>query len=391
MSRPVICVVTGSRADYGLLQGVLSLLAREESVELQLVVTGMHLASEHGSTWRQIEADGYTITDRIETLLTSDTPAGVSKAMALGIIGFADLFSRNRPAWVVVLGDRFEIYAAALAAFNARLRIAHIAGGDVTGGALDDGYRHGITKLAHLHLVSHEQARLRVIQLGEAPANVLNVGHPGIDTVRTTPLLSRQELESLLNCTLQPVNLLVTFHPPTLSEMGAGSELDALLEALSALDPQTGLFFTGSNSDAQGRQLRAGIEAFVENRPYSWSFVSLGSRKYLSLVQAVDAVVGNSSSGLLEVPSLGKATVDVGSRQQGRFRGNSVIHCEANAPAITAAIHQALSMERSGIANPYGDGHSSERIVDALLARLSTAHAGPKFFYEVKPHASHNV
>ena len=391
MTRPVICVVTSSRADYGLLHGILNLLSREETVELQLVVTGMHLAPEQGSTWRQIEADGFTITDRIETLLTSDTPAGISKAMALGMIGFADLFARCRPDWVVVLGDRFEIYAAAIAAFNARLRIAHIAGGDVTGGALDDGYRHGISKLAQLHLVSHEQARLRVIQLGEAPASVLNVGHPGIDTVRTTTLLSRQELEYQLNCKLQPVNLLVTFHPPTLSETGAESELEALLEALSGLDPQTGLYFTGSNSDTQGRQLRARIETFVRNRPYSWSYVSLGSRLYLSLVQAVNAVVGNSSSGLLEVPSLGKATVNVGVRQQGRFRGNSVIHCEASAPAITAAIRQALMMDRSGIINPYGDGHSSERIVAALLARLSAAPAGPKFFFEVKPHASHDV
>ncbi|MFS0724039.1 UDP-N-acetylglucosamine 2-epimerase [Paenibacillus sp. 1P07SE] len=383
VAKPAICVVTGSRADYGLLYGLLHILQREEAVELQVAVTGMHLAPEFGNSWRQIEADGFPIAARIETLLASDTAAGTSKAMALGLAGFADALARLRPDWVVVLGDRFEILAAALAAYNARIRLAHIAGGDVTGGALDDGYRHSITKLAQLHLVSHEAARRRVIQLGESPAAVLTVGHPGIDAVRSCRLLSRQEIEESLGCALQPVNLLVTYHPATLSEEGAERELQELLEALQRLDEGIGLLFTGANADAQGRRMAAMIDAFVRSRPRSWSYVSLGTRMYLSLVQAVDAVVGNSSSGLLEVPSLRRPTVDIGCRQQGRYRGDSVLHCEARAGMIAAAIHQALRMDRSSIVNPYGDGNSSERIAAALLARLSLEAAGPKLFHEV--------
>ncbi|GBF75156.1 UDP-N-acetylglucosamine 2-epimerase (hydrolyzing) [Paenibacillus sp. 598K] len=384
MHKPAICVVTGSRADYGLLRGLLHLLQCEASIDLQLAVTGMHWATEYGSTWREIEADGFPIAARIETLLASDTAVGTSKSMALGIAGFADAFARLTPDWVVVLGDRYETLAAALAAYNARIRIAHIAGGDISGGALDDGYRHSISKLAQLHFVSHEQARRRLLQLGEAPETVQLVGHPGIDAVRDCRLLGRQELEACLGCVLQPVSLLVTYHPATLSEEGALAELSALLTALDGLDEAVGLYFTGANADAQGREADAAIRDFVQRRPHARSFVTLGTRLYLSLAQAVDAVVGNSSSGLLEVPSLRTPTVDIGARQRGRFRGDSVIHSEAEPTAIQSAIHRALRMERSSIVNPYGDGRSSKRIAAALLARLPAEPAGSKSFYEVQ-------
>ncbi|MDC8758887.1 UDP-N-acetylglucosamine 2-epimerase [Janthinobacterium fluminis] len=367
MSAPrKIAVVTGSRAEYGLLYWVLHDLRAAPDVELQLIVTGMHLAPEFGLTVREIENDGFPIARRVEMLLSSDTPGGIAKSMALGLIGIADAFEQLRPDLVLVLGDRFEILAAAQAAMLHNIPLAHIAGGDTTEGAFDESIRHAISKMAHLHLVTNELSARRVRQLGEDPQAVHVVGNPGLDHLRRRPLLEAAALAEALGAPLGRRNLLITFHPVTLEPSQGVAQQAELLAALADLPADTALWFTRPNADTGGRALAAALDLWAAQRPNARVFASLGQLRYLSLMAQADAVLGNSSSGLYEAPSFKVPTVDIGDRQRGRSAAASVLHCEAERGAIAAALGKALALDCSAVLNPYGDGASSARIVAAL-------------------------
>ncbi|ATG91744.1 UDP-N-acetylglucosamine 2-epimerase [Methylomonas koyamae] len=365
-----ICVVTGSRAEYGLLYWLMKEIAGDPELALQLIATGMHLSPEFGLTWRQIEADGFTINRKVEMLLSSDTPVGISKAMGLGLIGFADALAELQPDIVVVLGDRFEIFAAAQAAMNLRIPLAHIHGGELSEGAVDDAIRHALTKLSHLHFTAAEVYRQRVIQLGEQPERVFNVGAPGLDQIVRLPLLPRTELEAAIGFKLAERNLLVTFHPATLEHASAAEQFDQLLLALDEY-PEVNIIFTYSNADADGRVIAESIEGYRQRWPERVAaFVSLGSLRYLSAMRHVDAVVGNSSSGLLEAPAFKIPTVNIGDRQRGRLCAASVLHCPPRADAIKTALEQVWSGELApvlaNLQHPYGSGGASAAIKQVL-------------------------
>jgi UDP-hydrolysing UDP-N-acetyl-D-glucosamine 2-epimerase len=381
--------VTGTRAEYGLLKGVIEGVRDADGLTLQLVVTGMHLSPEFGLTYREIERDGFAIDERIEILLSSDTPIGMSKAIGLGLIGFADTFARLRPDVVVLLGDRFEILAAAAAALIASIPIAHIHGGESTEGAFDEAIRHAVTKMAHLHFVAAAPYRDRVIQLGEAPERVFLVGGLGIDAIHRLDLLDRDKLEKALGFMLGEHNLLITFHPPTLERDQATQQMQALLDALDSLATETRLIFTMPNADAGGRELKAMVDSFVESRPNARAFTSLGQHLYLSCMRHMDAVVGNSSSGLLEAPALGIGTINIGDRQTGRLKASSVVDCAPQREAIATALkHLFLAnfqAEQARKDNPYGNGGASEAIV-AVLASHSLNGLLKKRFYDIEFH-----
>lgn len=366
--RRRICVVTGSRAEYGLLQPILSALRDDPRFELRLIVTGMHLSPEFGNTVSVIESDGFDVGEKIESLVSGDTPAAIAKSIGVGVIGFADALKRLQPEWLLVLGDRFEIFAAAQAALVMTIPIAHIAGGDTTEGAFDEAIRHGISKMAQLHFATNEQAAQRLRQLGEDPATIHVVGSPGIDVIRQMKLLDRAALEADLGLRLRSRNLLVTHHPVTLDPQGSVAELAALLDALDSFGPDMGLLFTRPNADPGGRRFAQILDDWVASRPNARVFTSLGQRHYLSMLKEVDAVVGNSSSGLYEAPSLHTPTTNIGDRQRGRLAAESVIHCKPQASAIRGAIETAMQLDVSSVKNPYGDGHAVPRIVETIAA-----------------------
>ncbi len=383
MAKRRICVVTGSRAEYGLLSGVMRGLQQEEDLELQVLVTGMHLSPEFGMTWQIIEKDGFPIDAKVEMLLSSDSPVGIAKSVGLGTMGCAEAFERLRPDLLVVLGDRFEILAAAQAALVARIPIAHIAGGDTTEGAFDEAIRHSVTKMSHLHLVTNEDAARRVRQLGEDPAHVHVVGSPGIDNIRSMTRLSKSELASDLGFTFREKNLLVTFHPVTLETFSAMQQFQELLDALESMGEEVGVIFTKPNADTDGRVIIRMTDDYVASHPNARAYTSLGQLRYLSLMAQVDVVVGNSSSGLYEAPSLGKPTVNIGDRQKGRLQATSVLNCRAAADEIVAAIREAFTRDCSGTVNPYGDGYSSERIVKLIKEMNDPQALLKKHFHEV--------
>jgi len=363
-----ICVVTGSRAEYGLLYWVLRDLQAEASIELQLVVTGMHLAPEFGLTVRQIEQDGFPIARRVEMLLSSDTPGGVAKSIGMGVIGMSDAFEQLQPNVVLVLGDRFEILAAAQACLMHGIPLAHIAGGDVTEGAFDESIRHAITKMAHVHFVTNDLSARRVRQLGEDPCRIHCVGSPGLDHLRRLPLLDRAGLEEALGAPLAARNLLVTFHAATLEAGQSEGQFTELLAALDRLDGDIAIWFTHPNADPGGRALMGLLDEWVAARSKrAHVYTSLGQLRYLSLMSQMSAVVGNSSSGLHEAPSFGVPTVDIGTRQRGRLAAASVLHCAPERAAIGEAISRAMALDCKGMMNPYGDGRSAQRIVAALI------------------------
>jgi UDP-N-acetylglucosamine 2-epimerase (non-hydrolysing)/GDP/UDP-N,N'-diacetylbacillosamine 2-epimerase (hydrolysing) len=380
-----ICVVTGSRADYGLLYWILRDLRDSAEVDLQLIATGMHLAPEFGLTYRVLEQDGFRIDARVEMLVSSDTPSGVAKSIGLGVIGFCDAYERLLPDIVVLLGDRFEIFAAAQAALISIIPIAHIAGGDTTEGAYDEAMRHSITKMSHVHFVTNVAAARRVCQLGEDPAHVHNFGSPGIDYVRRLKLLTRSELERDLGIAFRTRNLLVTFHPVTLSPGESDKHLNSLFSALDQLGEDVGLFFTHPNADTGGRRLMQMIDEYVAKRKNAKAFTSLGQLRYLSMMAQVDVVVGNSSSALYEAPSMRKPSVNIGDRQRGRLMADSVISCDADSESVVGAIQSAFEYDCSGTVNPYGDGHASERIAAVLKALPDPAALLKKRFYAYEP------
>jgi GDP/UDP-N,N'-diacetylbacillosamine 2-epimerase (hydrolysing) len=368
-ARRKICVVTGTRAEYGLLRWVMQGIQDSDVLDLQLIVTGMHLSPEFGLTVQEIEADGFLIDRKVEMLLSSDTPVGITKSMGLAMIGFADALSELQPNLLLVLGDRFETFAAASAALIARIPIAHCHGGELTEGAFDDALRHSITKMAQLHFVAAEEYRQRVIQLGEHPDRVFLVGGLGVDAIKRTKLLSREELEAVLDFKLGPRNLLITFHPVTLEHNTSAQQMGELLAALNELE-DTHLIFTMPNADTNGRVLIRMIQDFCTTRPHAKAFNSLGQLRYFSCIHHCDGVVGNSSSGLAEVPSFKKGTVNIGDRQKGRLRASSVIDCEPKREAISESLRHLLALQiHTGLAdytNPYGDGGAGKRIVGEL-------------------------
>jgi UDP-N-acetylglucosamine 2-epimerase (non-hydrolysing)/GDP/UDP-N,N'-diacetylbacillosamine 2-epimerase (hydrolysing) len=360
-----ICAVTGSRADWGLLSPPLALLRADKAFALDLVVTGQHLVPAEGNTAQEIEREGFAISARVDMLLASDTPVAVAKSMGLAVAGFADAFARLAPDLVFVLGDRYEILAAVEAAVVARLPVAHLCGGDITEGAMDDAIRHAITKLSHLHFVTNEAAAQRLRQLGEDPDRVHCVGSPGLDRIRQTKLLDRAAFFQRIGLAPRAANLLVTFHPETLNTDTLGQCLEMLV-ALHELGPESGLIFTGSNADPGGRGVDRLVGEFVATHDNACAHASLGAELYFSALRHARAVVGNSSSGLYEAPSFKIPTVNIGDRQRGRLRAASVIDCAAERRAIEAAIRRALTLDCTGVVNPYGDGHASERIVAVL-------------------------
>jgi GDP/UDP-N,N'-diacetylbacillosamine 2-epimerase (hydrolysing) len=365
-----ICVITGTRAEYGLLYWTIKLLSDDPLINLQICVTGMHLSPEFGLTYKQIQEDGFEISAKIETLLSSDSSIGISKSIGLGVIGFAEAFDKLKPDIILILGDRFEIFAAAAAAMISRIPIAHCHGGEATEGLIDESIRHSITKMSHLHFTSTDEYRNRVIQLGEAPNRVFNVGALGIENINKLKLLKFKEFEQSINFKLGKVNFLVTFHPVTLEHSSAEIQFRALLNVLGRFKG-IHIIFTKPNADNNGRIIINMIDEFVyNNTETSISFISLGQLRYLSAIKHVDLVIGNSSSGLLEVPSFKKATINIGDRQRGRIKALSVIDCEADEQSILNAIEKALATEFQKqlitLENPYGKNNSSEMIVDLL-------------------------
>lgn len=361
-----ICVVTGSRAEYGLLYWVMRDMKDDPEIELQLAVTGTHLSAAHGGTVQIIEQDNFTVNKRVELDLSHDNDIDIACAVGTGVGGFAEAFEELRPELILVLGDRYEIFAAVTAAMFLKVPVAHIAGGDVTEGAYDDAMRHSITKMSHIHFVTSEEAGRRVRQLGEDPDHVHVVGSPGLDHLRRATLLSKGEVEARLGLDLSGTSLLITFHPATLDETSPGEQFLELLKALEELPDEWTLIFTRPNADAGGHEIDALIDPFVASRPNAGVFTSLGQQLYLSTMALVSAVVGNSSSGLYEAPSFKKATVNIGDRQEGRLKAASVIDRPPERTAILAAIRSAVEMDCSKAVNPYGDGRSSARIIKVL-------------------------
>jgi UDP-hydrolysing UDP-N-acetyl-D-glucosamine 2-epimerase len=363
-----ICAVSGSRADYGLLLPVLRAIRDHPALKLQLAVTGSHLEPRFGHTVDAILDDGFEVDAAVPLGLESDDVLTVTRALGQAVSGFAEALQRLQPDLLLVLGDRYEILGAVQAALIARIPVAHIAGGDLTEGAFDDAIRHAITKLSHLHFVTSEAAAHRVRQLGEADARVFVTGSPGIDQLLATPKLARDQLERRLGLALRPRNLAITFHPTTLDSEDALAQLEQLLQALADLGDGAGLVFTGANADPRGQAVNARIRAFVAEHANAVQHDSLGQQGYYSLLAVADAVVGNSSSGLYEAPSLHTPTVNIGDRQAGRLRADSVIDCAPQRDAIAAAIAQAFTMNCRDVVNPYGDGHATERILAVLAS-----------------------
>jgi GDP/UDP-N,N'-diacetylbacillosamine 2-epimerase (hydrolysing) len=368
MSRK-ICVVTGSRAEYGLLRWVMESIREAPGLELQIVATGMHLSPEFGLTYREIEKDGFVIHRKVEMLLSSDSSTGVAKSMGLGLIGFSEALQQLQPDLMLVLGDRFEIFSAVAAAMIARIPVAHLHGGEASEGSFDEAIRHSITKMSQLHFVAAEEYRKRVIQLGEDPERVFLVGGLGVDSIKRLTLLDRSTLEASLAFELGRRSLLVTFHPVTLENATSVQQMAELLAALETLE-DTHLIFTMPNADTDGRVLFDMVERFVADHANARAYTSLGQLRYLSCIRHVDGVVGNSSSGLTEVPSFGKGTINIGDRQRGRLKSESVIDCAPDRQSIIAALRRLYSPDFQArlptLRNPYGEGGASEKIMQVL-------------------------
>lgn len=384
MTRRRVAVFTGTRAEYGLMLPLMRAIQASELLSLQLIVSGMHLSPEFGNTWQRIAADGFDIDAKVEMLLSSDTPVGVVKSIGVGLLGLADALERLRPDLLVVLGDRFEALAVAQAALILRVPIAHLHGGEITEGAYDDSIRHAITKMAHLHFTSTETYRQRVIRMGEGPDTVFNVGAIGIDSLKREAPIDLEALNSEFGFELRPPYFLVTYHPATAADEDPVGSFSALTDALDCYSDHQ-VLITHPNADNGGRAITARIEDYARRqRGRVHSVISLGQRGYAGAMAHAAAVIGNSSSGIIESPSFGVPTVNIGARQAGRVSAESVLHCAADTQSIAQAIRTALSAEfvehcRS-VVNPYGAGDTTARIVKGL--ENWTFAATPKKFYD---------
>lgn len=381
-----VAVFTGTRAEYGLLYWLMKDIQASERLMLQVIVSGMHLSPEFGETWKQVQADGFSIDAKVEMLLSSDTPVGVVKSMGLGTIGFADALERLKPDLLVVLGDRFEALAVVQAALIMRIPVAHLHGGELSEGAYDDAIRHAITKMASLHFTAAEPYRQRVIQMGEVPETVFNVGAIGLDHLQRNAPMSQACLSESLGFNLRERYFLVTYHPVTLAEEDPEASFRAILDALDRF-PDHQVILTYPNADNGGRALIPLLEDYARREPERVIAVpSLGFRRYLSALSRTAAMIGNSSSGIIEAPSFGIPTVNIGSRQLGRLAANSVLHCAPDTDEIYQAIATAVSADFSArcrnVPNPYGRGNASEQII-----RIIESHSGPfyKHFHDLEP------
>lgn len=382
-----IAVVTGSRADYGLLMPLLKLIKMNGDMALQLFVTGMHLSPEFGLTYRTIIEDGFEITDQIEMLLSCDTDSGITKSLGLGIVGFSDAFRRNRPDLLILLGDRFETFAAAQAAYFAKIPIAHLHGGELTEGVIDEGIRHAITKMSHFHFTATATYRNRVIQLGESPERVFNVGAIGIDNIKNLKLMTRNELQEDLDFKFLKRMVMVTYHPVTMEEQTAEAQFSELLAALDHFKDTT-VIFTKANADMGGRIINQMMDRYAEENPERVRvYTSLGSKRYLSAVNLADAVIGNSSSGIIEVPSLNVPTINIGDRQKGRVKPTSVIDCSNCEADIVFAIEHSFGQDFRALCksslNPYGQGGTAQKILTELQRILSCDIDMKKVFFDL--------
>ena len=362
-----ICVVTGSRAEYGLLSGLMRAIKEDSELELQVIATNMHLSPEFGLTYRNIEEDGFFINKKVEMLLSSDTANATAKSVGLGFIGFADAYEDLKPDMIVVLGDRYEIISAVSTALFYKIPVAHLHGGEITEGAYDDCIRHSITKMSHLHFTSTEEYRQRVIQSGEEPNRVFNVGALGIENIKKVPLMSKEELETTLNgFSFGDKALLVTYHPVTLGDSAAEEQIKNLLAALDEY-PEYKVIFTLPNSDTDGRVIIKLINEYVaKHSDRAVAHPSLGLRRYLSALQFVKAVVGNSSSGIIEVPSFGIPTLNIGDRQRGRLAAESVVNCGTSKEDILAGLEKIVNVEPKDIHNPYEGKNTTADILQVL-------------------------
>jgi UDP-hydrolysing UDP-N-acetyl-D-glucosamine 2-epimerase len=380
-----IGVVTVGRSDYGIYLPVLRKITSEPGLELNLFVTGTHLAPAFGMTISQIEADGFVITEQFEMLVDSDTPQAIAQSIGQGVIGFSQAFARNAPDILVVLGDRFEMYAAALAALPFKIMVAHVHGGELTYGAIDDSLRHSMTKLSHLHFVSTEEYARRVEQLGEEPWRVTVSGAPGLDNLNSVELFTAHEIEARYDIRLSPPPLLVTFHPVTLEFEQAEWQIVELLAALE--QSRLPVLFTMPNADTGNMIIRQKIQDYAHTHSSTWALDNLGTAGYFSLMKFAAAMVGNSSSGIIEAPSFGLPVVNIGTRQAGRVRARNVLDVGYSSREILGGIQHAVSpgfrMSLNDLKNPYGDGHASEKIVQRLAGEPLTQSLLMKKFYDL--------
>lgn len=381
-----ICVVTGTRAEFGLLYWFMKEIESDKDLELQIIVTGMHLSPEFGLTYKEIEKD-FLIDKKIEMLLSSDTHVGISKSMGLAQISFSEAYEELKPDIIAVLGDRYEIFSAVSAAMIARVPVAHFHGGEATEGLIDEPIRHSVTKMSHLHFAATDEYRNRIIQLGENPSRVFNVGGLGIENIKRLDLLDKKSFEDSIDFKLNKKNLLVTFHPVTLENSTAKEQFSELLESLDELE-NTHIIFTKANSDIDGRIINGMIDEYVyKNSHKSVGFTSLGQLRYLSALKFVDAAVGNSSSGLIEVPSFKIGTINIGDRQKGRIKAQSVIDCKPLKNSIKESLAKLYSKKfqylLEATENPYGDGKSSKKILKKIKD-VSLDGILKKSFYDVK-------
>ena len=373
MTKRKVCVITGTRAEYGLLYWLIKEIESDQELTLQLLVTGMHLSPQFGLTYKEIEKE-FKINKKIDILSSSDADKDISKSMGLAQISFAETFEELRPDIIVVLGDRYEIFSAVAAGMIARTPIAHIHGGESSEGAIDEAIRHSITKMSHLHFTASEEYKNRVIQLGEDPERVFNVGGMGIENINRLELLSKDKLEESLNFKLNKKNILITFHPATLENKTSKMQFKELLDAVDELD-DTNIILTNSNSDSGGKIINKMINDYVvKNNHKSVGFASLGQLRYLSAMQYIDAIVGNSSSGLIEAPSFKIGTINIGDRQKGRIKADSVIDCLPNKESIRNAFDILYSKKFQSrlktIQNPYDQGNSSKKVIKVLKTDL---------------------
>ena len=381
-----VCVVTGTRAEYGLLYWTIKAIDKDKELELQLIVTGMHLSPEFGLTYKEVEKD-FRIDKKIEMLLSSDTPIGISKSMGLAQISFSEAYEEIKPDLIVVLGDRYEIFSAVSAAMIAKIPVSHLCGGETTEGAFDESIRHSITKMSHVHFTAMEEYRNRVIQLGENPKLVFNVGGIGIENIKRLKLLNKVEFEKSINFKLNDRNILVTFHPVTLESSTAKEQFQSILDAIDTL-ANTNIIFTKANSDTDGRIINSMIDKYVsKNCNKSIGFTSLGQLRYLSALQYVDAMVGNSSSGLGEAPTFKIGTINIGDRQKGRIKADTIIDCKPNNISIKQAFEKLYSKEfqdtLNDVKNPYGDGCASNKIIEEIK-KVDLNNILKKSFYDIK-------
>ena len=386
MKKRKICVVTGTRAEYGLLYWLMKGIEDDPDLELQIVATGMHLSPEFGLTYREIEKDGFTINYKIEMLLSADSPSAISKSTGMGLIGFADAYNKLDPDIVIVLGDRFELFAASISPLYAKIPIAHIHGGETTAGSFDEAIRHSITKMSWWHFVAAAEYEKRVIQLGENPKRVFNVGGLGVDAIKKAKLLTKKELMKKTAVKFGKKNLLITYHPVTLEKQTSQKHIQSLLNVLDELH-DVYLIFTMPNADSDGRIIKQMIKKFVlSHKQRSILFASMGHLNYLSTLQFVDGIIGNSSSGLAEAPSFKIGTINMGDRQKGRLKADSVIDCEPTQKSVRDAINKLYSKtfqkKLKSVKNPYGNGRTSEKILK-ILQTIELPQELKKTFYDL--------